>query len=313
MLSIPFIRALWLFAVAGGVMLLPAASSAESAESGLEIVDIHMAFTRSSFLGVNEADALAAFKVFTKTVGERRGYEVSPQVRIFNDISKLKEELDRGTQTMLIVDSWEYLVLDPGEDMPPIYSTIEQGVVQEEYVLLVQAGSSFTGLADLQGKRLVLLESSNATTGAYWLSTELMAIGAASPQLFFDHFEVTTKPSKAVLPVFFGQADACIVDRSGFEIMSELNPQVGNKLTVLAKSDPYLDSVICLNRNNWQQPRHRDDVIDALRELNSDPGGRQILNLFKFEGVTPFENEHLETVRSLRQRHDALLNRTASR
>jgi len=303
---LPRNEALRCLAAIATVSLAVPAGKTQPADTALLPMDLHIAFTRSSFLGVNESDAMAAFKVFTRTVGKRRGYDVTPHVRIFDDLAVLKAEIDRGSQELLIVDSWEYLTLAPERKMPIEFSTIEQGVVREDYVLLVNAGSGVGGLADLEGKRVIVLESSSANTGRHWLRTELLALGVSSPRTYFSHFEVNHRISKVVLPVFFGQADACVVDRSGFEIMNEMNPQVGKKLVIVGQSDPYLDTMLCVRPDGWDHPGQRLDLLDALRDLNSDPGGQQILSLFKFEGVSPFETEHLATVRALRRRHDEL-------
>jgi len=308
----PHSLALCCLALLGLSWMAVPADGTDSADESLTPFELDIAFTRSSFLGVNEADAIAALKVFTRSVGRRRGYDIKPKVRIFDDMDALKAEIDRGSQGLLIVDSWEYLTLSPGTNMPIEFSTIEQGVVREDYLLLVRTGSEVAGLTDLEGKRVRVLESSSANTGRHWLLTELMELGVTSPQAFFGDFEVSHRTSQVVLPVFFGQADACVVDRSGFEIMDEMNPQVGKTLVVAAKSDPYLDTMICVRKGKWEHPQYRADLLDALRELNSDPGGKQILSLFKFEGMSSFKEEHLDTVLALRRRHDALLARLDS-
>ena len=71
---------------------VPAALSQPGARESL---DLYVAFTRSGFIGVNEADAKAAFKVFAMRMGEKRGYDITPHVRIFLDtIRALRERHD---------------------------------------------------------------------------------------------------------------------------------------------------------------------------------------------------------------------------
>ena len=54
-------------------------------------------------------------------------------------------------------------------------------------------------------------------------------------------------PARAVLPVFFGQADACRTISSEYEMLKTLNPQLARD-SVLHKSRPKLMSVLCINK-----------------------------------------------------------------
>ena len=44
------------------------------------------------------------------------------------------------------------------------------------------------------------------------------------------------KPSQALMPVFFRQADACVASRHYFEVNSELNPQIQRELMSISNS-----------------------------------------------------------------------------
>jgi phosphonate transport system substrate-binding protein len=284
-------------------------ASAPAQEPGLERVELRMGFTRASFLGVNGSDAKAAFKVFAARMGEKRGYDISPEVRIFDDLDVLHGEIERGTQDLLIVDAWDYIALSPGDVLPAEFVTVEQGVVMQEYLLLVGADSEVSGWADLEGKHVVVINSTNATVGRRWLRTELLSLGVAEPRTYFARLELEHRISKVVLPVFFGQADACLVDRAGFEVMVEMNPQVGTRLRAVKRSEPFLDTVACVRAHGWAKARHRTDLLEALEELPNDPAGQQIMTLFRFEAMAPFDDRYLESVRALFGRHRDLAER----
>ena len=59
-----------------------------------------------------------------------------------------------------------------------------------------------------------------------WLSTILEEGHCGSSDQFFGSVTTDTKVSRVVLPVFLGQADACLTSKAGFDTMCELNPQV---------------------------------------------------------------------------------------
>jgi hypothetical protein len=114
----------------------------------------------------------------------------------------------------------------------------------------------------------------------------------------------------AVLPVFFGKKDACLVDDAGFQVMNELNLQVGKALQTVTISEPYVDGIVCLRNEGWPSAAQKQDVIDALAELHQEPAGQQILTLFKIGQLVPFEEKQLDTVKRLRATHDRLRKET---
>ncbi len=264
-------------------------------------------FMRSSFSGVNETDARAAFKLFAIRMGEKYGYAIAPEVHIFDDATGLAAYLKERPLDVVIINTWDYLALAPIPNLPVVFSTVAQGVVAEECVLLGRADSNLAGFADLAGKHVIVLNSGNANLVRHWFRTEILALGRGAPEEFLGRLEVKERISPVVLPVFFGQADACALDRGGLETMIELNPQIGNTLRVLAQSEPQLSTVCLIRLEGWDRDDDRRDLLRAMQELPNDTAGRQILTLFKSNGVIPFEARHLDTVRALRKRHDELV------
>jgi len=277
----------------------------------LQQLDLHVAFTRSTFMSINEADAKAAFKVFAKRVGERRGYNVTPRVDVFDDVDTLAANMDVWKPGLVIIDTWDYLSLALSTNIPIEFASLEQGSIHEPYYLLARSDGDVHSFSDIRGRHLLVLDNSNANNARHWMCTELLALGAADPASFVRQMEIKEKVTQVILPVFFGQADACIVDRSGFDIMKEMNPQVGRELAIMATSPPLLDTVCLVSMQGWKAASERQDLLDALAEINEDPAGQQILTLFRFDGMEPFKEEQLATVRSLRKRHDRLARQMA--
>ena len=117
---------------------------------------------------------------------------------------------------------------------------------------------------------------------------------------FFGRTDEVFTASRAILPVYFGQYDACVVDRSSLDVMVELNPQLGAKLAVVAKSPGYLETVVCL-RNDYTE--YRDELISALNEMHTLPTGQQLLMILKVDRLRPYEPRYLETVKALYGMH----------
>jgi hypothetical protein len=96
------------------------------------------------------------------------------------------------------------------------------------------------------------------------------------------------------------------VDHFAFDLMRELNPQVGHELQVVASSEPYVENVLCLSDTGWPSDKAKADIAGVLADLHLEPAGQQILTLFKVGQLIPFQEAQLETVRQLRARYDQL-------
>jgi phosphonate transport system substrate-binding protein len=91
-----------------------------------------------------------------------------------------------------------------------------------------------------------------------------------------------------------------VVDELSFKIMKELNPQVGAALQVVAISERFADILVCVREHGWPSDALRAETMQALTDLPQDPGGRQILTLFKIDQLVPFRDEYLDSIRQLR-------------
>lgn len=259
---------------------------------------LHFGLTASTFRGVNPNDAEAALRLLAQTIGKQQGYSIATSTRIFEDTKSCETEINKGGLTLVILDALEYLSMNiPG--MEPAFVHREQGVILKEFLLLVRRDSGINTLADLKDKEILLLSSRSGSLTTTWLDVLLRENGLEPSKRFFARIQSESKPSMAVLPVFFGTKPACIVDRLSFQTMVELNPQVGQKLKPLAVSEPYLDSITCIPWKIKTTQQARLDLIRSLRDLHLEPAGRQIMTLFKVDQLVPFKEEYLTEVRQL--------------
>jgi phosphonate transport system substrate-binding protein len=154
----------------------------------------------------------------------------------------------------------------------------------EELLLLVREGSGISTLENLRGRSLIQWDTPRTSLAEPWLAVSLWHEGLKSPKELLGRITTSTKLSQVVLPVFFGQADACLVTRRGLDLMTELNPQLSRKLKVLLAS-PKMLSVFLAFQKNYPADL-RKSVFDRMVALNSNPIARQVLVLFQSPGYT---------------------------
>lgn len=262
--------------------------------------------TRTAFLNVNRNDMEAALKTLAVTIGRRYDYDIEVRTSFYEEAKDFADAVRSGAVRMAVTDSWTYLAMDPGTlGAKPWFVAADSMGVGKVYHLLTRRGSGLDRLADLRGKTLALLEIVNSSLGRPWLEAVLGRDGLGSVSEFFRQTVVVGKPTTAVLPVFFGKSDACLVDASAFAVMSEMNPQVGKALQIIASSEPLVDGLQLLGEAGWEgSERMKQHLIDVLRDLHREPSGQQLLTLFKTVRMVPFEEGCLDAVRALRTVHE---------
>lgn len=230
---------------------------------------------------VSITDARAAMVVWMKRIVQDLSIELRYPPEVFEPDDRLAAKLRLGELDTVAVNviSYRRLVdwLDPGPVTIPAQKT------RLEYVLLVRADSGIDKLASLRGRRLMLLDTPPACIAPAWLSNLIAAEATDSPTPFFSAVIRRNKPNQVILPVFFGQADACLTTHPSFLTMSELNPQIATRLRPLAVSPEIVSSLYAFRRG-WQGPA-RDKVVRALADLHLSTSGRQVLNLFQCESL----------------------------
>ena len=301
--------ALPLAAVLAALVALLSPWCIRAAETNLasapEIYGVGMA--KVCFRNVNRNDAIAAYKVFLESVGRRFGNIYTAVPEVYDDSPGFEAAILRQPMHLAVMDSLQFLTMDIHVQMKPFFTIVENGKLGRKYLVLTRRDSGLTNLAALQGKNILQYEFTSAGVGKIWFDTLLLSQKLGTSETFFGSIEVATKPTAAVLPVFFGKKSACVVDEASFDLMKELNPQVGQQLQVVAMSDNYADVVLCLREDGWSSAKLKADTITALKELDQKPEGQQICTLFKIDRMVPFEDAQLDTVRKLRATYESLL------
>ena len=288
-------------AVAGWALLLAWPGSVVRADTAKVLVPVTMkaGFMTSAFLQSNRNDVEAGLKVLAESIGLERGYQVTVKTRSFHDVAAFHAAIKAGEVNVAVYDSLTFVAGPHPGDLTPAFIPVRKGAFGRRYLVLVRRDRPLHNLDDLRGKSMVELQAPDLSVGHTWLLSLLLAKGAGTHEEFFRSIEYVDRPTAAVLPVFFGSKDACLVDDFAFNLMVELNPQVGARLQPVAVSAPLVGAVVCVSESDWAVPEFRPAFIKALGELHLMPAGRQVLNLFKMDQLVPFRDAELDTAREL--------------
>lgn len=250
-----------------------------------------VAFTSSMFTEINENDARASVKVWAQTVAKERGIAAVPDALIAKDAAAMTQILRAGQVDAVGLQTDEFAAVSREVAFAHVFIAMLGGKLTEEYVVVVPRDSAVESLAQLQGRELLLFKSPRTCLAAPWLDTELRQHGQPAAGRFFGRIQRTAKLSRAILPVFFRQADAGLVTRRGFETMSELNPQIGRQLRVVAASPPVVPAVFAIRAGF--QSASLPAIIASLRELHASPAGQQVLTVFQCDRLVEASPDEL--------------------
>ena len=270
----------------------------------LRHVRLHMVFSSSLFPAGNRNDAMAAVGVWTSMFGRTRGFQVNSTIDVVDGVEEARKLVLGGSANVLALDVVEYLRLADVGEIEPVFCALRgDATVPPRYIMLVGAQSGIVALEDLRGKSVKFLANTNASLGQVWIDALLYDHHLGHPSQFFHSVDIVPKASGAILPVFFGKANAAVVDEDSFNVARELNPQVGARLRVLCASPPLPEGIFCICRKRIE---YCDEFLQSVQELQLDPQGKQILMVFRFSGLAPVDAPAFAPVRELWRKHAQL-------
>lgn len=241
---------------------------------------IRLAVSETLVSDVNLNDARAAMQIWLKQMARDLDIAIDFNPKVFDTTEEIIRRARNNQFDAVALNVAEYRqiadVLDPSQVIAEIDGA-------EQYLLLAKRNGPVQRLSDLKGRRMLMLKGPKMCVASAWFSGLLKEghLGESDP--FFGSVTTDIKPSRVVLPVFFGQADACVTSKRGFDIMGELNPQVAKDLVAIAGSPAMIVTFYIFHKNYHGVSRERFAKVYA--EMPASVAGRQLATLFQFQGM----------------------------
>jgi len=288
-----------------GAMLLGLLVPVMAAAQAPAPIRLNIGFSLRVMGKSNRNDLTAAMKAWLLTMARERKVEVDPNVQIFDRFEDLLQAMRLKQLDVVSVGMDDFLLLEKAVPLSGMFVNQTGGKITDQYVLLVRRDRAVKGLADLRGQSIIVLEQGHTLLAPLWLDTELMRRHLPVAARFFGKVSYATKPSLAIMPLFFKQADAVMMNQAAFATACELNPQMGKDLTVLMASPEVLSAVGAYRAN--ANPASAAFYREEAMRLGETPGGRLILNLFQTDAIVQVSESDLREARALLAEHARLL------
>ena len=280
------------------------ARASEPARPAREEAPVRFALSKRLFAEVNETDARAAVKIWAQTIAGDNGIPMDASPPVMDGSNAIAGALLKSQVDVLAMPTDEYLALEELGLAGPFLLSVANELVTEEYVLLVRAGSPLQSPVDLKGRSVTILSGPRASLAGVWLDVLCRENGLGPAGQTLARLTPVANATRVVLPVFFGKADACVVTRSGWNVMGELNPQVLKQLRVLAASPPVVPVVTCFRRGFSEQGKTR--VLEAALAAYDKSAFKQLMVMFKAQRLTQRPLACLDGARALMAVHRRL-------
>lgn len=180
-----------------------------------------------------------------------------------------------------------------------IPSKIDQ--TTQRLLFLIKKDQTLSALRQKAERTLIIEYGTSGDLSKMWLDTLLVGRGFDETENFFTSIRRVNRPSRAILPVFFNQADACIVTQNAWEVIQELNPQIGQRVKSPYQSKGLMRLLICATDN-----ANKEEIDALVREsvsIESNPDTRQAMTILQMKRFLRIYPEDLAATEDLLQQH----------
>lgn len=282
------------------VLVWIATSSSARADEGAsprpDAIIQRVGFTEDQFPGTATRDAEIAIDYWFQIISDRNRSAHIANTTVFNTFDQMRQALLRKRLDIVAILSLDFLRVRDEIELEPFSVATRGEDAYVEYAIYVRKDSGIADIGQLASQRIIFDGSDGAELGRFWFETALLRKGH-DPFDYMHDTESVDKASRAILPVYFDQAAACIATRRSFDNMREMNPRLGADLIALETSPPLLSGVVCFTTEI--DPADKPDIAHTLLTLHEDPQGQQVLNLFRRDRTVPYDPEQLQSLLAL--------------
>lgn len=284
------------------ISLLVRGTGAAEGEGAFASRGILFGYSSRLISQVTRSDAQAALTLWTRELTRLADYPVVARSIVYEDLTALVAAVHNKEIDIIALTPLDYLKIRDRVPMEPALIGVRNGRTGDEQVLVVRREDGIRNVNQLKGKRLTLLAGGAGEIPSLWLDTILAKQGFPDTAKFFGGIKEVSKASQAILPVFFHQADACIITRNAFSTAAELNPQIEQDLVILASSPEFPPGITFMRAT--LSKAQKDEFIRLSQKMVLSPTGKQILTLFKVDNIMVPRPDCLKNFEALVKEHE---------
>ena len=251
-------------------------------------------------LGLRNPEMTKEYRIAIELMMKRvfAGFGVVIEVKAFNTPEEELAAFWDGTIDVAEISALDYVAqsVEQQEAMELVGTVAISESKTKRYELLATPG---TKLEKLEGQPIHVVGRGEWNVGRRWLDIEIRERFGKSADEFFGDITVIDyeDPNEAILPAFFGKSKACMVIDSQLELLSELNPQISQRLKPIIVS-PEMLGVLFAMRADFGAAR-LERLRSASERLHETADGQQAFTLMKIVRLERVVDDEFSNMRSL--------------
>jgi phosphonate transport system substrate-binding protein len=152
---------------------------------------------------------------------------------LFDHIEDLEQAFDQGELDMIVAPPLLIARYFKREKLGNGFMGVLADKKSDYLLLIARTDKNINSAKDLRGKRLEIQE--NDELAELFLDTEVLKALKKEYKNIGLTLQYQKKPNRIILDVFFDKADSAVVYKSTYDITTELNPNIINKIKILAE------------------------------------------------------------------------------
>lgn len=277
------------------LLLINAGSAAD------ERTDLTLAYLKTGLNDLNNNEKQVALQLLSDELVKNSDLQMT--VKSVNTFPEIQHLIIVGEIDYVILNSYHYLTNADFIDqyMSDAIWTIQRGPLDmENYILVTHKKYKNLTLSEFRNKNISFHQQ--YLLMKFYLTYLVEQTSGLGVDHFFKKIKHTKTASQALLDVYFGGSDLCIVPKHIFDLTIELNPALKQNLAIFHQSGNQFIPVLIIDFNhsslNNQQIVHKN-----ISTINKSARGRQILEMFNIQSINRTELKRLQSMKQIFQSH----------
>jgi hypothetical protein len=225
--------------------------------------------------------------LFAKEADKQEFNITSSKAILYDRIEDMQAAFSKGELDLVIAPPLLIAKYFKRYELADGFIGLYEGRKYEKLILIAGSDKNINDIKGIRGKRLGMIEDELADV---FLDTLVLKEFKQSFKNIASSVQYQKKNNHLILDIYFGKMDAGVVYLSSYDIMGELNPDIKNKITVLAE--------LPIKAKNFSFFRHdyplKEDMAKVAMGFPISPRGKLILEIFKTPEVDLIKVEDLD-------------------
>ena len=269
----------------------------------------HVIVMGGSSLGIRDSSKQDTEITFNAAVAELlKSHGANLTMKVFDSTQDLYKSFDNNELDGIFGTPLEFIQRESKLNNSFVAVHYKNVPLAQPFLVLVRADDNIKSIKELRGKKCSIKPTQDMEL--LFLNTLLLENQQSEYTTFFSDRLIPKNTNTGMIDVFFGKSDLTIVRESEYKTAVELNPQLGKKLAILTKSEPFL-VLIGGAKDNMPEASHKA-AVDSLIQLSSTEKGMQLMKIIHADSFESATKSDLNNVRDLLKRYQSLKAKQSS-